>query len=120
MRLGLFAFLLLPLSAPAAAMPVSEFLAKAERLEKMGMRALFAADFKVLRAEMNRVGKPLKAERLAAERAGRAPAYCPRGKPEMGVKELLGGLRAIPGNMRGMDMREAMKLVLARRYPCKR
>ncbi|HEY0131355.1 MAG TPA: hypothetical protein VGB57_08110, partial [Allosphingosinicella sp.] len=68
-----------PLGA-AQAMDVATFLIKADALEKKGMLALMSSDYKLLMGEIRSQGAALRAERLAAERAGRKGAYCPPAK----------------------------------------
>ena len=46
------AMMLFAVAAPAAAMPVSTFLAKAEALKKKGPLAIFSNDVKVLMNQM--------------------------------------------------------------------
>ena len=54
--------------APASAqsMPISEFLAKADALQKKGPMALFSGDIGKLKAEVVNSGKQLRAEQEAA------------------------------------------------------
>jgi len=123
MKIKLFAAVLLavcPLGA-AYAMNVATFLAKADALEKKGMMALFSSDYKALKAEAEAAGGQLRAERLAAQKAGRKPAYCPTTKPDMvSAKELLAHLRAIPPAQRvRIQLKDGMRSLLARKYPCR-
>lgn len=105
-------------AAPAAAMPVSTFLTKAEALQKKGAMALFSSDIGVLKKEMQASGSQIKAERLAAVKAGRKPDFCPPAKASMGSAELLGHLRAIPAAQRGMPFKAAYKGFLVKKFPC--
>ncbi|HEY0027024.1 MAG TPA: hypothetical protein VGC35_04070 [Allosphingosinicella sp.] len=122
MKIKLFAAVLLtvcPLGA-AHAMDVATFLAKADALEKKGMMALFSSDYKVLKAEAEAAGSQLRAERAAAQKAGRKAAYCPPAKSELGAKELLGYLRTIPAARRPrMQLKDGLRGLLARKYPCR-
>lgn len=112
---------ILPVTA-VHAMTVAVFLEKAEALQRRGMAAMFSSDIGLLKAEAKGAGEALKAERLAAQRAGRPPAFCP---PAQGVRmnsnELLAFFRSIPSDQRQrMEVRDAMRLMMARRYPCPR
>jgi hypothetical protein len=109
----------LPL-APAQAMDVAAFLHKADALEKKGMMALFSSDYKLLKGEVEAASGQLRAERLAAEKAGRRPAYCPgRAAGGLNSNELLAHLRTIPAAQRpGVAMKDALRDLYARKYPC--
>lgn len=112
------ALLLAMLPAAASAMDVSTFLAKSEALMKKGPMALFSGDIGVLKKEMQTSGGQIKAERLAAIKAGEKPAFCPPAKASMRSDELLSHLRAIPAAQRGMPFRAAYKSFLIRKFPC--
>lgn len=110
-------------AAPAAAqsMPLPTFLAKAAALEKKGAMALFSGDMKVLKAEMQGSAAALRAERLAAAKAGKAPVYCPpeKGAP-MNSDEILAYFRSIPEAQRArMTTRDGFRGMMARKYPCR-
>ena len=102
------------------AMPVSQFLAKADALEKKGAMAMFSSDIGVLKKEITDSAAQLKAERQAAQRAGRKPAYCPRegAKGSLDSKEILTHFRAIPPAKRGMQVKDGLRSLFARKYPC--
>jgi len=108
----------LPVTA-AQAMTVATFLQKAEGLEKKGVAALFSRDMGVLKGEIRQASAALRAERLAARRAGRQPAYCPPANSSMNSSELLAHLRSIPPAQRQrMEVRDALRSMLVRKYPC--
>ena len=108
-----------PLSA-VQAMNVAEFLQKADRLEKKGMAAMFSGDMRILKREIQTASQALRAERLAAERAGRRGAYCPPAKASLNTRELLAHFRAVPQQQRaGTQVRDALRSFLARKYPCR-
>jgi hypothetical protein len=119
-KLMLAAVLLtLPIGA-ANAMDVATFLAKAGALEKKGMMALFSSDYKALKGEVEAAGAQLRAERMAAQKGGRKPAYCPPAKSGLDSKELLAHFRAIPPQQRpGMQVKDGLRSLLARKYPCR-
>ncbi len=110
-------------AAPAAAqsMPLPTFLAKADSLKKKGPLALFSGDLKTLKREMQESAKLLRAERLAAAKAGKKPAYCPPEKGvAMGAEEILDHLRAIPVAERArMTSKDGFRSFMAKKYPCK-
>jgi len=111
--------LIAPMSAlHAQSMPVSQFLGKAEALEKKGMRALFSSDIGVLKAEVMNSGKQLRAEQEAALKAGRKPATCLPKKAQMNSNELLAYLRAIPPAQRNMPIKAAFAGLMRKKYPC--
>jgi hypothetical protein len=104
----------------AEAMPVSTFLQKAEALQARGMLALFASDYKLLKAEVTNASAQLRAERLAARAAGRRPAYCPpQDQGSLDSNELLAAFRTIPPAVAARtEVKDALRALLARKYPC--
>jgi hypothetical protein len=107
-------------AGPAHAMSVAEFLQKSEALKAKGALALFSGDLKVLKNEVTAAGGQLRAERLAAQKAGRKPAYCPPGKAgRMDSDQLLAILRAVPPQDRArLQVKDALRAHFARTYPC--
>jgi hypothetical protein len=70
--------------ASAAAMPVSTFLAKADRLQRKGPMAMFSGDLRLLTRQIKADGAQLRAANKAAAAAGRPKAYCtPEGRVKM-------------------------------------
>ncbi len=109
----------LPLAA-AQAMNVDTFLQKANALEKKGMTALFSSDFKLLKAEIEGASKELRAERVAAQKVGRAAAYCPPAKSSLNSKEILAHFRAIPAAQQARTpVKDGLRSLLMRKYPCR-
>ncbi|HEX6374528.1 MAG TPA: hypothetical protein VFZ91_02295 [Allosphingosinicella sp.] len=109
-----------PLGA-ANAMDVATFLAKAEALQAQGMMALMSSDYKSLQAEIVAHSQALRNERLAAERARRRPAYCPPAGSSLKSDEILTAFRSIPAARRPRtDVKDALRALLARKYPCPR
>ena len=102
----------------AQSMPVSEFLAKADRLEKKGPMALLSSDFGKLKAEITNSGKQLRAEQGAARKAGRAPATCLPEKASVTSAELLAHFRAIPSSGRNVPVKVAFADLVRKKYPC--
>ena len=110
-----------PLGA-ANAMDVATFLARADALQRKGMLALMSSDFKLLKAEIETHASALRAERLAAERARRPAAYCPPANQKgLNSDEILAAFRSIPAAQRPrIDVKDALRALLARKYPCRR
>jgi hypothetical protein len=106
--------------AGAEAMPVSTFLQKADALQAKGMLALFASDYKTLKAEVTNASAQLRAERLAARAAGRRPAYCPpQDQGSLDSNELLAAFRTIPPAVAARtEVKDALRALLARKFPC--
>ena len=106
--------------APASAqsMPISEFLAKADALQKKGPMALFSGDIGKLKAEVVNSGKQLRAEQEAARKAGRKPATCLPEKANVTSTELLAHFRAVPPAERGVLVKTAFAGHVRKKYPC--
>ena len=122
MKLRIAAGLLLVMAplAAASAMPVSTFLAKAEKLQSKGPLAMFSSDLKLLQNQIKTDSAALRAERIAAQAAGKRPAYCPPGAVKLGVKDIVGAMREVPPGRRATtDTRDALRAYFARRFPCK-
>ena len=117
----LLAAALIALPAALHAMTVAVFLEKAEALKSRGALALLSSDLRLLKGEIQTAGAALRAERLAAERAGRRPAYCPPGPGgRFNSDELLAHFRAIPPAQRArMEVRDGLRSLLVRKYPCR-
>jgi hypothetical protein len=102
------------------AMNVAVFLLKAEALQKKGMGAMFSSDLGLLKGEVRNASKSLKVEREAARSAGRPQAYCPPTRASLNSNELLAHFRAIPPAQRShTEVRDALRTLLARKYPCR-
>jgi hypothetical protein len=123
MRLLLGAVLLtVSSSAIAQHMNADEFHRRAIALQKKGGRALLAmGEIRALTKEARGAGETVRAHRIAAEKAGQTPRYCPpKGAPRMGSEEFLKRLSAIPQEDRAkINMLEAMNRILAVKFPCK-
>lgn len=117
----LFLLAALPAAAQAQNMPLNQFLVKAAALEKKGAMALFSGDMRRLKKEMQVSAKELRTERLAAKAAGKKPAFCPPEKPTaLGISEILTHFRAIPPAQRDrMRTKDAVRSLLATKYPCR-
>jgi hypothetical protein len=106
--------------AQAQAMSVAEFLQRSEKLKEKGALALFSSDLGLLKKEVTTSAEQLRAERLAAQRAGRKPAYCPKTKAaQMGSDQLLAVMRAVPPADRArVQVKDALRAHFARTQPC--
>ena len=121
MRRILLGFLLAaaPLGAlHAQAMPVAQFLAKADALQKKGAMALFSSDIGLLKREIQNSAKQLRAEQDAAKKAGRTPATCLPDKASMNSNEILAHFRSIPPQQRAMPVKAAFAGLMRKKYPC--
>jgi hypothetical protein len=106
--------------AAAAAMDVTTWLAKADALKAKGAGALLSKDYKLLQSEIKSNAAALKAEREAAQAAGRKPAYCSAGKIGLDRDEVMAILRAVPEAQRARtQVKDALRAGLARKYPCR-
>ena len=108
-----------PVSAAAAEpMSLAQFLARADALEKKGALALFSGDLALLKREVQNSGKQLRAEQVAAQKAGRKPATCMPAQASMNSNELLAHFRSIPPQQRGMSVKAALASLMRKKYPC--
>jgi len=112
----------LALGTPAWSAPrmnAALFLQKADALRRRGPLALFSSDLKLLQAQAENAGDELKAEHDAAKREGRPLSYCTPDRKVLGPQELIDGLHRIPAyELRAIDIKQAMHVILVRNYPC--
>ena len=102
------------------AMTVATFLQKAEALESRGALALLSSDYGLLKNEISTASQSLRAERIAAQRAGRRATYCPPERAGVTPSELLASFRSIPAAQRQrMPVREGLRRLLVRKFPCR-
>ena len=125
MRNPLLLAILLSVAAPALAAPAGtaqNFLDRANRLKAKGPLALFDGDYRRLKSEAVAAGNSIRADRIAAERAGRPILYCsPKPRAQLGDYEFLDRLAAIPATERQiLSLKAAMLRVLQKKYPCRR
>ena len=108
-------------AAPASAMSVAEFLAKARALQARGVLSAFSPDVELLRGEVLAIGRAYRADLAAARAAGRKPHSCPppRGQVKMTAAQMLAELERIPPARRGMSMKAAFYGYMQRRFPCR-
>lgn len=117
------AFCFASISQPATAqsMRADIFLQKAESLKKKGPLALLSGDMGKLKGEIRGSAEQLRAERLAAVKAGSKPAYCPPEKSgSLGVEEIMSHFQSIPAAERSrMSSKDAFKRLMVKKYPCR-
>jgi hypothetical protein len=118
-RFGSICLLAFSSAAAAQNMPLQTFLSKGEALNKKGPLALFSGDLKLLKREMQASANQLKAERLAAVKAGKRPAYCaPNGTP-LSSDEILAHFRSIPPAARArMTSKDGFRSLMVKKHPC--
>ena len=121
MRFAFLAVSGLFLASSASAMSVSTFLEKANGLKAQGPLALLSSDYSLLKNEVRGSMEALRAERLAAVKSGRTPAYCPNEQAgSMSVGEIMGAMNAVPAPARQRtDVKDALRAHMAQRFPCK-
>ena len=120
MRLTAFALGALALGVPAAAMPVSTFLTKIDKLASEGPLATVTSDATLLKKELQDDAASLRAERLAAAQAGKKPAYCPTAQgASPTLDEIVEGLKKVPPRQRdSTEVKDALRSYMAQRFPC--
>ena len=104
----------------AEAMTVADFLTRSDALQKKGAMALFSSDLGLLKREVTTAAAELRGERLAAEKAGRRPPYCPNvASAKMGPDQLLAIMRAVPPTDRPrLQVKDALRAHFVRTLPC--
>jgi hypothetical protein len=113
-RFGAAALAALLLCAPADAMSVAEFLAKANALQAKGMMAIFSSDMGLLKTEF---GNGAKAWRAQAHRPNACP---PPGPQKMSSDDIVAIMNQVPPPQRATtNATDAIVAGLNRRYPCK-
>ena len=113
--------MLFAVAAPAAAMPVSTFVTKAEALKKKGPLAVFSSDLKLLMKQIKDDAAALRTERLGAEASGKRGAFCPpASRAKLTDKDVMQAMEAVPPARRAQTKtKDAMRAYMARRYPCR-
>jgi len=110
----------MPVAASAQSMNAENFFQKAAALQRKGMMAMFSSDVKLLMKEAKIAGETARAQRLATQKSGGKPRYCPPpGSQRLGSDEFIQRLGAIPRVDRlKINMLEAMIRILAVKFPC--
>ncbi|WP_310468859.1 hypothetical protein [Sphingomonas sp.] len=106
-------------AAFAQAMPVADFLAKVEALEKLGPLAAVSPELGLLKAEIGNSSKAVRADQIAADKAGRKLAYCLPAKASMTSEELVAYFVSIPAAERTISVGQAFRGFVTQKYPCK-
>lgn len=111
---------LLAASGAVQAMPVSEFVTKANALEKKGVMAMLSGDFRLLKNEVNTSTQLAVRDESAAVKAGRKPTMClPKsGNLSLGTAEVLNHMRAVSAAQGATSVKDGMTGLLRRKYPC--
>lgn len=104
---------------PLAAMPVSEFLPVAKRIEKAGITGIFSGDRKFVTKEMQRVigGFRGRNDGRAADHGLRS-CPPPKGKAKFDAEDFMTYLKAIPPAQHTIDMTVAFDRYMRKKYPC--
>ena len=121
MKFRILAGAMLALAPVAAtAMPVSTFLAKADKLQRKGPLAMFSGDLKLLMGQVKTDAAELRAENKAAAAAGKPKAYCTApGGVKMSNRDILSAMQAVPPAQRARtSTKDALRAYFARRFPC--
>ncbi len=114
------AFLLMTVPA-AARMPATLFLQKADSLRAKGPFALFSSDLKTLQFVAEAAGDELHDEHARQMAAHQPTLWCAPATKYLGARELIVGMHAIPrAELAQMDIKDAMRWVFERNYPCPR
>jgi hypothetical protein len=113
------AAIVLAASPVAARMPAAAFLKKADSLRAKGPFALFSPDLKKLQFEAEAAGDELHDEHAAKMAAHEPTDWCAPVTKYLGPRELIVGMHAIaPAELGRMDIKQAMRTVFERNYPC--
>jgi hypothetical protein len=121
MKFRIFVGAMLALAPVAAtAMPVSTFLAKADKLQKKGPLAMFSGDLKLLMGQIKADAAQLRAENNALAAAGKPKAYCTApGGVKMSNRDILSAMNSVPPAQRARtSTKDALRAYFARRFPC--
>ena len=117
-KLILGALLLSGLPSAAHSMTVSTFLSKVEALQKKGAMALFSSDVGLLKKEGMTAGKAIRAEQIAALKAGRKPTMCMPKGAGINSNEVIAHFRSIPAAQRGMTVKTGLEGLMRKKFPC--
>jgi hypothetical protein len=115
MRLGMLGLAVMAAASSASAMPVSTFLSKIDTLMKEGQLAGMTSDAALVKKELQDDAAALRAERLAA-----APPYCPDPQAtQPTAAEIVLGLKQVPqADQSKVEVKDALRAYLAKRFPC--
>ena len=119
---GLATGIALTVSAPASAMSVADFLAKANALQAKGMAAMFSPDLKLVMREFKAAGPAYRADVAKARAEGRNDLGCPTMAGKFGVNStaVIAEFSAIPpAEQRTTSVRQAFYAMMKKRFPCR-
>lgn len=121
---ALTAVLVLTAAMPAAAqdrapgaMPLSEFLSRANRIPHNAL-ALAHPQMRPVRREFEAAFGAVRREQHEAREAGRRTGTCIPDRITLDAAELLAQLNAVPASRQGMTTTQALREWAAREYPC--
>lgn len=107
-------------AAPAgAAMTVGTFVDRANALRGLGIGAMLAPDFQVLKEEARQAKVALKAENAARIAARKQPLACVPEGESIGIEEMIDELDALPAADRKRPLKYGYARVLGQRFPCR-
>lgn len=110
---------LLAAATPAQAMPVREFLARWERLGKLGEMVKLDPDAKALARELRTILEGFRIDVDAAKAAGTPIACLPiKGEAKFSSGPLITYLTALPPAEQEAELKAATYAFLTRTYPC--
>ena len=102
-------------------MPANIFLKKADALRARGPLALFSADLKTLQFEAEAAGDELHDEHAAQLASHQPTDWCAPVTKYLAPRELIEGMHALPSaELDQMDIKQAMRVIFTRDYPCPR
>jgi hypothetical protein len=115
---GLILFVSMAASA-SFAMDAETFYRKGVVLQRQGVVAITSSDLQPLMDEIKAASKSLKLENDRAKLAGK-PLFCPPTSNQMTPDQLLAEFGRIPANRRKlMSVRQALREIAIRKYPCR-
>jgi hypothetical protein len=101
------------------AMDAETFYRKGLVLQRQGVVAITSSDLEPLMSEIKVASKSLKLENDRAKLAGK-PLFCPPTSNQMTADQLLAEFGRIPANRRKlMTVRQALREIAIRKYPCR-
>ena len=118
-RLGWAVGALLLVAVPAQAMPVREFLARWDKLNKLGEMARLDPDAGKLIQELGGIVIGYRAAVDAAAAAGK-PIACPppKGQAKFESGPLIAHLKALPPAEQDIELKDAVYAFMNQAYPC--
>jgi hypothetical protein len=110
-------------TAPAQAMSVADFLTRVEKLQGMGMMAMFKKnEINALFGEVKLVSEAYRADVTKARAAGDTSLGCPPppGQGKMSSDQLIAHLKTIPADQRAQTpFKTVFYNMMKSRFPCK-